>query len=474
MIKTLLLLCLMTGNALADDAALQIVSRYETAFNSPPQPQADGSSSRSAAGPLLGNGDLGVCITGKADHQVFWITKNDFWYLKNGNAVPLNFGTLQITAPALANATYAVRQTIVDAKTIGTFTGKDSTVTESAFVAATANVMVLTLSCTGNPVDLEISFQPNSYFPEEKNAGEDQGVCFATRTITNQADIPTKATVAWKIQGADAAKFTLTPGKSVMLLLSMVSNFDAKETKAGAIALLKDASPAALETAHKAWWRDFYGQSYVEIPDADIMRRYYISQYIMASASRNPRFPPAIIGPWATSRTGWCGYWMNYNHAAPYYGLYSSNHIQQADPQDTPILEFMAVGEKHAREILNCRGVLYPVGIGPMGLDATTIAAPSVTNRQYEKGICTWGQRSNAAYNLVNMGQRWYATYDLDYGRKIYPFAKAVADFWEDYLTLEDDGHGGKRYVINDESVQEGSGTNKNPVSSLGFSAQAV
>jgi hypothetical protein len=155
---------------------------------------------------------------------------------------------------------------------------------------------------------------------------------------------------------------------------------------------------------------------------------------------------------------------MNYNHAAPFYGLYSSNHIEQADPQDAPVLDFMPVGMKHASEILRCRGVLYPVGIGPLGLDASGLEAPTVTNKRYEKGVCTWGQRSNAAYNLINMGWRWYATYDNDYGRKIYPFAKAVAEFWEDYLSLENG-----RYVINGESVHEGSGKNKNPISTLGL-----
>ena len=76
----------------------------------------------------------------------------------------------------------------------------------------------------------------------------------------------------------------------------------------------------------------------------------------------------------------------------------------------------------------------------------------------------TWGQRSNAAYNLVNMGQRWYTTYDPAYGKKIYPYVRGVVDFWEDYLTLE-----GDRYVINGEAVQEGTGDNKNPITSLGL-----
>lgn len=449
-------------------AAIEIVSRQETSFNAAPAPHpVDRGMSFAVAAPLLGNGDLGVCITGAPETQTFWVTKNDFWRLKNGTASPLNFGTLRITAPALAKASCAARQTLIDAKTIATFSDNESTVTQTSFVAATANVLVVTLTCTGKPVELEAAFQPNTYgaTAETRLTGEDGGVRFATRTLTQEADVPVAAAVAWRLVGAAAPKFTLAEGKPVVLLLAMSTNFDGKDDpKSMAIGLAKSADPVALEAAHKAWWCNFYRQSFVEIPDADIMRRYYASQYIMASASRNLGFPPAIIGPWATNQSGWCGYWMNYNHAAPFYGLYSSNHIEQADPQDTPILQFMPTGTRYCRDILNHRGVLYSVGIAPFGLDACGLGQVNQTDNRFEKGVTTWGQRSNAAYNLVNMGQRWYTTYDKEYGRKIYPFAKAVAEFWEDYLVLENG-----RYVINGESVHEGSGKNKNPVSSLGL-----
>jgi len=149
---------------------------------------------------------------------------------------------------------------------------------------------------------------------------------------------------------------------------------------------------------------------------------------------------------------------MNYNHAAAYEALYSSNHLEQADPEDAPLLDFMPLGTQYARDILHTRGLLYPVGIGPLGFDI------NYKTRNYgppnlEGGIAlTWGQRSDAALNLVNMGQRWHTTYDLAYGKKIYPYVMGVVNFWEDYLTLEDG-----RYVINNDSVQEGSGANKKP-----------
>jgi hypothetical protein len=257
-------------------------------------------------------------------------------------------------------------------------------------------------------------------------------------------------------------------------MLAMKSNFDARDHLGVAKALALRADVDALRAAHSAWWNDFWGKSLVEVDDPQLMARYYTPQYVMGSASRNPKFPPGILGPWITADTLHIfangGYWMNYNHAAPFYALYSSNHIEQADPQDAPLLDFMPRGAQYAKDILHTRGLLYPVGIGPLGFDI------NYKNTQHggppnleADGVMTWGQRSNAAYNLVNMAQRWYTTYDLDYGRKIYPYVIGVVNFWEDYLKLEDDGKGSQRYVIHGDSVQEGTGPNTNPNMSLGL-----
>ncbi len=68
----------------------------------------------------------------------------------------------------------------------------------------------------------------------------------------------------------------------------------------------------------------------------------------------------------------WTGaYTLNYNHEACFYDLYSSNHIEQADPEDAPVVVFLKRGEYYAREVSHCRGVLYPVKIGPKGIETT-------------------------------------------------------------------------------------------------------
>lgn len=60
------------------------------------------------------------------------------------------------------------------------------------------------------------------------------------------------------------------------------------------------------------------------------------------------------------------------------------------------------------------------------------------------------GQKINAVFSVGNMLMRYYSTYDEAYARKVYPYLLACADFWEDYLSLENG-----RYVIRMDHFNE-------------------
>jgi hypothetical protein len=83
-----------------------------------------------------------------------------------------------------------------------------------------------------------------------------------------------------------------------------------------------------LRERHRAWWRGFWSQSFVRIGDPLIERYYHGSQYLLASCSRNPRFPPSLYGNWITADgPSWqADYHLNDNHQAPWWGVFSSNH----------------------------------------------------------------------------------------------------------------------------------------------------
>ena len=272
-------------------------------------------------------------------------------------------------------------------------------------------------------------------------------VAVATRLLGTEAEV-----------GEGGIRFELRPGGRVHLVTAVLSDLDDKDCLAAAkrrVSGIRSSDLKPLNDKHREWWQRFWSESFVEIGDPVLEKFYYGSHYVMASCSRKGKVPPGLFGNWITTdRPAWAGdFHLNYNHEAPWWGMYSSNHIAITEPYDTPILEFMPQAKENARRHLNCRGVYYPVGIGPWGIVSGS-------------GASFWGQKSNAAYAATNMLMRFYHTYDREYATRVYPYLVEVADFWEDYLKFE-----GGRYVIYNDAIHEGSGGGKdfNAILSLGL-----
>jgi hypothetical protein len=467
--------------------AERIVSRYKAVFDAPPGgvPSRD-----SARGPLLGNGDMGAVVSGKPESQRYWLSKNNFLKLKDGHRAggPRPFGGLEINIPALVGATYRVEQDLFSAITVSRFTKEVNSVTMRSYVAATEAVLLVELAAEGAPVEVQTRLWAAPGRGSEEELGRTEGLLWATKGFGNDVITPTAAAAVLtviggkvthpdlepfvqqvipdpppkrlpppKVKSQPGPTFTLQPGQKVTVVVSMRSSFDAKEPLAAARQLVLELNTdklKALEEQHRQWWRAFWAHSLVEIGDPVLEQRYYLSNYVMGSGSRDPEFPQGLFGLWTTDDDPrWAGdYHLNYNYQAQFYGLYSSNHLEQADTFEAPVLAFMERGRAAAKELLKTRGVYYVVGIGAKGVQSC-------------KPNTFLGQKSNAAYCLANMAMRWYHTYDAAYAKKVYPFVIEVANFWEDYLKFEND-----RYVIQDDAIQEDHApTDFNPIVSLGL-----
>ncbi|MCW1923847.1 LamG domain-containing protein [Luteolibacter arcticus] len=268
--------------------------------------------------------------------------------------------------------------------------------------------------------------------------------------------------------GSSGVTLSIGAGETAWLGVAMDSMFKSAAPREAAIARC-DAFDAAeipsLIEAHAGWWAGYWDQSWIEIGDPAIEKAYYLSYHGMGACSGDPSFPPALFGWTTTDNPSWAGdYHLNYNFQAPFYALASGNRLEQLTPHDAPILDFLPRARNYATTIFGpeAKGVIYSVGIGPLGIDVTLNSGYSYPNE--EAGVLTFGQRSNAAYSLLNMAQRWRTTYDPAYGAEIYPFVKEVVAFWEDYLV-----HEGSRYKIVGDSVHEGSGSDVNPILTLGL-----
>ncbi len=369
------------------------------------------------------------------------------------------------------------------------------------------------------PADSEVPF------PGIRTSGTtSEGVRYITRAFEDSTvEIPTKAAAAMLAATREDGSFTLNPGKPLTILCAFSSNFKSDDCLQTAIDCLgsfsgqrqdghrraftrigREAqrdegracrwSPFAragreergdsgraclrrlkqIRKEHEAWWKEYWEKSYVSIPDPDIERQYYVSLYGIGSCSRDPDFPPPLFGTWITQEPPWwmADYHLNYNHMAPYYALYSANRIEQADPYYGPLLEAIPRGEYYSEAVTGIKdGIMLPVGIGPLGIETTRWTEAMERNHKdwlesgnIEAGGMFWGQKSNSAYAVVNLAMQFYHTYDEEFTKKVYPFVKGVATFWENYLTLE-----GDRYVIYNDAIHEGTVGTMNPVTSLGL-----
>jgi len=494
---------------------MHVVSRHKAVFNKPPHNipfryRVDA--------PLLGNGDMLAALAGAPECPQFWITTNDFWELKNetwimglaesvltpsgnGQGGPRPVGRLILEVPAMTGADYHVEQDFATATTTATYQTHDAALELRSWVAATENLLVIELTAKGRALDANLVF----CFPDELGLGvtdcaplggldihplqekgvEDQ-VLWATRTYEEGVDVPTKAALA--------AHFVEPASLSVQAIVGappfggllpvpergprLTIRLDAQKTQTLVVAIrswFKHLSPLkavqgrakwmqaedvrSVRELHEEWWCKYWNVSHVEIDDPVMEQRYYLSQYVMGSLSRDPDFPPNIFGFESWDRPMWCGdHKIDYNYELSFAAMYSSGRFEQADPYEAPLLVAMdnaremarrlPIGRgggiesvpSHGAEVRNGhRGVYFAIGLGPKG-------------HLPENG--SWGAKNQNAFAIMPISWRWNLTYDLEYARKVYPLVRDVVDFWEDDLVFRDG-----RYVMSGDCSAECGGT---------------
>lgn len=467
-----------------------IIGKHTIRFTAPPERIP---SQCSVDAPLLGNGSTGVALAGTPDAQVFYVARNDFWRLKSAldESFPLVLGKIELSVPELKGASYLVEQRLYDAVSIAHFTKGDLSVSYKAYVPATKDMLIVEMNMEGKetlegsvkislPGEKEVVYNPpreRVFTDVRENEKTSEGIYYLSRAFPDSVDIPTKAVMALRVENYPDGKFTLKPGNTIRIVCAFSSNFKSDDCVATAIQEIKNCTSSHLtdiEKDHKLWWKDYWEKSYVSIPDSVIEMQYYLSLYGMGSCSRDLDFPPSIFGTWITKeRPYWNGdYHLNYNHMAPYYALYSANRVEQADPYYMPLLASIPRGNYYSEKVTSIPGgILLPVGAGPLGVETTrrtpfmdTYYKEWIESKNIEDEGMFWGQKSNSAYAVVNMSMQFYHTWDKEYTKKVYPFVKGVATFWEKYLTRE-----GDRYVIYNDAIHEGTVGTMNPILSLGL-----
>lgn len=459
--------------------------------------------------PILGNGSLLAAFAGPVRYPQFWITTNDFWQMESAanweffhdNATarfdppvslgsPRPIGRIVFDIPALEGCSYHAEQDFASAVTSAVYSWPEGDCCRlEAFVCATENILLVRFH-TERALDIRFCFR----FPDETGMGCDEGIDFTGRRQTDRnlsgtfagllggrpvqqlreengvlsglrefsdhTDMPVRAGFAAAFPGGESCGAHLNAGESRWFVLPVRTLGQVSrpaEYAESRARWITEADIEELRRQHLAWWCAFWDVSEITVGDPVLEQRYYLSQYMMGSLSRDPDYPPCIFGICTSDRPAWNGnYKINYNHQTPYLGLLVSGHDAQADPHDAPYLDLLDLTREMSRRLLGHEGACYPLGLGPHGMVSEALLLH---------------MKSPAVHGALNMIWRYRLTLDEAYGRRVYPFLLSVADFWEKDLVLRD----GVYHVVGDgmheriSSDVEQNGLPEDPCNTLGY-----
>lgn len=382
-------------------------------------------------GAVTGNGDLGMVLGGVPECLSLYFAKADFWQMTPAGGGIRGIGRLNIVSPDLTGGSWQVTLDLDTAELTGRFIAYGQVLELRGIVCAVENVILLEFSgtvefdaslelFTGNGSLTSLERQPDWQLAIRRFDSPD--VLFATEAAAILKTLPEKSSTGKFRRRLALFVGTAADGPTYLTQLTQKA---------------KAFNEAAFQTAwemHRVWWDRFYAKSRVAISDPELELNWYAGLYFMACCSRNLRFPPGIYGNFITTdQPGWGGdYHLNYNYEAAFYGVITANHPELTDGYAAPLEDFIPEGRRFAREFLGCRGIYYPVSLGPCGLNLAACAYSE------EHGILFLGQKSNALQAADIMIFRWYATRDLAYAAEhLYPYLKEVVAFWMDYLRWE-------------------------------------
>lgn len=390
-------------------------------------------------GAICGNGDLSVILDDENGDLLLHMSKCDFWKFATGTQGDGGIKTIgKIRIRNIGLDKYKVVQFF------------DKGLIKCEFSNANLELFVAGNNC----IYISLSAQDNGKFPsfdiEMETASDSNNFSYSDKGLN------------WYLRKFDGENLYLNSGvsvccrrlpsivnngkKKVDFCIGVATNFDTKDYVSRCIQLVVDADLERDKKETERYWKSYFNLSKVVLPDKSIEKAYNASLYLLGCCMGNNDFPPGLFGNFITNdNVPWKGdYHMNYNYEAPFYCLFSSNRIKNAQCYIQPLLDMIDKG-KHYAGFEDCKGVYFPVNFGPKGLDIYS------QNDCKENGILFLGQKSHAAYGSVIPAMYWYSTYDKEYAEKrLYPYLLQVGQFWEDYLVFEKG-----RYVIINDAIHE-------------------
>ncbi|MBN8218557.1 MAG: Tat pathway signal sequence domain protein [Spirochaetes bacterium] len=286
-------------------------------------------------GPFLGNGELGAMIYHEPTNEQ-WVrlelSRSDAYTKSGSGGIRVPTGHLYLK-PAGRVQSVAYRLVLRDAEAVGTLTTDKGAVRWRAFIHADEPVLRLELEGTGGEDACAVEYAAERAVNARKVIRKEpllESDLQPEPVVTREGD----GVYAWQPWtdggGAATAVREIRSGPKRLIAATMAVGW--KDDSPRAEAKRRILSPRILEVesaraTHRAWWRAFYGASFLTLPDARLESFYWAQLYKIASATRADRPPIDLMGPWYQP-SAWLAYWMNLNIQLTYWPVYAANHLE--------------------------------------------------------------------------------------------------------------------------------------------------
>jgi alpha-L-fucosidase 2 len=189
---------------------------------------------------------------------------------------------------------------------------------------------------------------------------------------------------------------------------------------------------AQLRVESEKHWAEFWSKSAVSFNDAELERIWYHNQYFLACCLKPGVVAPGLFGNWSSGNIGtaWHGdYHMNYNTQQVWWGVFSSNHIEQHEPYVRLVEQLAPMAEWNARVQFSLPGLYFPHSAYPVPSKVNPYPAPP------------WGYEiCETPWTVQSLWWEYLYTMDTAYLKRVYPLLRGATDFLVAFLRKESDG----------------------------------
>ena len=292
-----------------------------------------------------------------------------------------------------------------------------------AFFSAVSPVALIRIP---GPEPKSLTLIPSGAKKESGNTGPSSGGALS-RLGYPPARTGSAGHTQWYVQdAAEGLKYcvcveTKRDGGATLVAVAVTSTRDTAEL----LKLARKRCSAALAQGYTAmlkphtnWWKAFWAQSSVHVPEPEIMRHYYLVRYFYGAASRRGAPPMPLQGVWTADNGGlppWKGdYHNDLNTQMTYIGYLSAGNFEQGACYLDFLWNLTPVYRAFAKDFYGTDGLATP---GVMSLAGQPLGG--------------WGQYSlsptMSAWNAHLFYLHWRYTMDEHFlRRRAFPWCREV------------------------------------------------